>query len=295
MLPNESIRLVRAPCSVSETPIHRNSFTPINTPKSIYHLRNPLETFITLANRLADTAREIILSNYRKPIAVEDKPDHTPVTAVDRAVETELRRIIGLAYPDHGIIGEEAGAHQPDAEYVWVIDPIDGTKAFLCGIPVFGTLIALTRRGIPILGIIDQPVNRERWLGVQNRPTTLNGAWIATRRCQDLTFATLCATTPEMFAGPAANSFQRLTDAVRMSRFGTDCYGYGLLATGFVDLVVEADLSPYDYLAHAPIVQGAGGVITDWEGRTLTLDCGASRLVAAGGSDLHRAVIELLA
>nr|VFK12526.1 MAG: inositol-phosphate phosphatase / L-galactose 1-phosphate phosphatase / histidinol-phosphatase [Candidatus Kentron sp. LPFa] len=254
-----------------------------------------METFITLAHRLADAAREIILPNYRKHTTVEDKPDHTPVTAVDRAVEAELRRIIGRAYPDHGIIGEEAGAHQPDAEYVWIIDPIDGTKAFLCGIPVFGTLIALTRKGVPILGVIDQPVNRERWLGVQGRPTTLNGARVATRACQNPNLATLCATTPEMFAGLATDSFQRLTDAVKMTRFGTDCYGYGLLACGFVDLVVEADLSPHDYLAHAPIVEGAGGVITDWEGRALGLHRAASRVVAAGDPNLHRIAIDLLA
>nr|VFJ42253.1 MAG: myo-inositol-1(or 4)-monophosphatase/inositol-phosphate phosphatase / L-galactose 1-phosphate phosphatase / histidinol-phosphatase [Candidatus Kentron sp. FW] len=254
-----------------------------------------MEAFITLANQLADAAREIIVPNYRQPVTVEDKPDHTPVTAVDRAVETALRRLIGGAFPEHGIIGEESGPHRPDAEYVWIIDPIDGTKAFLCGIPVFGTLIALTHRGTPILGVIDQPVNRERWLGVQGRTTTLNGARVETRACAEPVRATLCATSPEMFTGSAAASFQRLTDAVKMTRYGTDCYAYGLLACGFVDLVVEADLSPYDYFAHVPIVQGAGGIMTDWQGRALTLQRTVSQVIACGDRGLHRSTVELLA
>nr|VFK01059.1 MAG: myo-inositol-1(or 4)-monophosphatase [Candidatus Kentron sp. H]VFK01084.1 MAG: myo-inositol-1(or 4)-monophosphatase [Candidatus Kentron sp. H]VFK04898.1 MAG: myo-inositol-1(or 4)-monophosphatase [Candidatus Kentron sp. H] len=254
-----------------------------------------MDHFITLANRLADAARSIVLPNYRAPIPVEDKPDHTPVTAVDRAVEAELRRLIHLAHPDHGVIGEETGPHRPDAEYVWVIDPIDGTKAFLCGIPVFGTLIALTRWGLPILGIIEQPINRERWLGVQDRPTTLNGAPVATRACPAPDRARLCATAPEMFIGAQRDRFQRLTRAVNITRYGTDCYAYGLLACGFVDLVVEADLSPYDYLAHAPIVQGAGGMMTDWAGQSLTLHTRATRVVAAGDRALHRAALAVLA
>jgi len=253
-----------------------------------------LDEFITLANQLADSARNIVLPNYRQRIAVENKPDQTPVTAVDRAVETELRRLIGLAYPDHGVIGEEAGDYQPDAEYVWIIDPIDGTKAFLCGIPVFGTLIALTHRGTPILGVIDQPVNRERWFGVQGQPTTLNGTQVTSRTCPDLSLATLCATAPEMFAGQDADRFQRITGAVKMTRYGTDCYAYGLLACGFIDLVVEADLSPYDYLAHVPIVEGSGGIITDWTGQALTMHSHASRVVAAGDKTLHGKVLGML-
>ncbi|VFN03662.1 MAG: myo-inositol-1(or 4)-monophosphatase/inositol-phosphate phosphatase / L-galactose 1-phosphate phosphatase / histidinol-phosphatase [Candidatus Kentron sp. G] len=253
-----------------------------------------MDNFVELANRLADVARAIVLPNYRARITVEDKPDNTPVTAVDRAVETELRRQIGLAYPDHGFIGEETPPHQPDAEYAWIVDPIDGTKAFLCGIPVFGTLIALTHRGNPILGVIEQPVNRERWLGVQGRPTTLNGAPVTTRTCPGLGRARLCATAPEMFTGSGKDGFERLANAVKMTRYGTDCYAYGLLACGFVDLVVEAGLSPYDYLAHAPIVHGAGGVMTDWTGRALTLHTRASRVAAAGDRDLHRAVLAVL-
>lgn len=255
---------------------------------------HPLDTFIALANRLADAARAIITPAYRTPLTVEDKPDSTPVTAVDRAVETELSRLITLAFPEHGVIGEETPPHQPEAEYVWVIDPIDGTKAFVCGIPLFGTLIALTHRGAPILGVIDQPVSRERWLGARGRPTTFNGAPVASRDCPELQQARLCATSPEMFAGDAGARFRRLADQVKMTRYGTDCYAYGLLASGFVDLVVEADLSPYDYLAHAPIIQGAGGVVTDWEGRALTLATRASRVVAAGDPALHRLALVVL-
>ncbi len=252
------------------------------------------EPFIDLALDLADAAGAIVRRHFRAGIAAEAKHGRGPVTAADRAVEAEIRRRIAAAFPDHGVVGEEYGRDRPDAEHVWVIDPIDGTEAFLAGIPGFGTLIAVTRHGRPILGLLDQPVSRERWLGADGRPTTLNGAAAYTRTCPALAGATLCATTPHMFAGAETAAFARLRAEVGITRYGTDCYAYGLLASGFVDLVVEADMAPYDYLAHVPIIEGAGGVITDWHGRPLDLTGGTTRLIAAGDPEAHERALALL-
>ncbi len=253
------------------------------------------QAFVDLAHRLADAAGAILRRHFRTPVAVEDKPDATAVTAVDRTAEAEIRRLIAEAYPAHGVIGEEYGRDRPDAEHVWVVDPIDGTEAFVAGLPVFGTLIALAHHGRPILGVLDQPVSGERWLGAVGRATTLNDAPARTRPCPALAGALLCATTPHMFEGPDAAPFERVRRAVRIVRYGTDCYAYGLVASGTVDLVIEADMAAYDFLAHVPIIEGAGGVITDWEGRALDLAGGATRLVAAGDPAVHAQALALLA
>jgi len=248
---------------------------------------------LALAQALADAAGAILRRYFRKPIAVDEKSDRTPVTVADRAAEAAMRRLIADAFPEHGILGEEMGADRAEAEWVWVLDPIDGTKSFIAGIPLFGTLIALTHRGRPVLGIIDQPVLRERWIGAPGQPSTLNGAAIRTRACTDLANATLYATAPEMFAGADARAFARLKSAVKLTRYGADCYAYAQLASGFIDLVAERDLKPYDFCALAPIIAGAGGSITDWQGSGLDLGsdghviaCGDARLAAAARARL---------
>jgi inositol-phosphate phosphatase/L-galactose 1-phosphate phosphatase/histidinol-phosphatase len=246
------------------------------------------QVFVDFADRLADIARTIVRRAYRTPVAIAEKPDGSPVTETDRKVETALRQEITKTFPDHGVIGEEAPPTLADAEYVWVIDPIDGTKAFVCGLPVFGTLLALTRADRPILGLIDQPITEERWLGALGRATTWNGQPVHTRRCPTLKHAFLCATSPEMFVNADQAAFARVRAEVKVARYGTDCYAYGLLASGLIDLVVEAQLSPYDYLAHIPIIHGAGGLMTDWAGRELRLGCGATQVIAAGDSTVHR-------
>jgi inositol-phosphate phosphatase/L-galactose 1-phosphate phosphatase/histidinol-phosphatase len=204
-----------------------------------------------------------------------------------------MRALIEMRFPEHGIVGEEFGRAREDAEFVWVLDPIDGTKSFISGVPLFGTLIALTRRGHSILGIIDQPISRERWVGATGRPTTLNGAAIRCRACAGLAAATLFATTPEMFAGEDAAAFARVSAAVKLTRFGADCYASGLLAAGFVDLVLEASLKPYDFCAIIPIVEGAGGVATDWRGAALDL-FSDGRVLFAGDRRAHGAALALL-
>ncbi len=204
-----------------------------------------------------------------------------------------MRALIREAAPDHGIYGEEMGIHNADAEFVWVLDPIDGTKSFITGKPTFGTLVALARRGVPILGIIDQPITRERWVGTAGRPTTFNGASVRTRACGGFDAAILYTTSPYLFPDDDAPAFHALRGRVRHTLFGGDCYSYGLLASGFADLVVEAALKPYDYAALVPVVEGAGGTITDWDGRPLTL-ASDGRVAAAGDSRLHAAAIEVL-
>jgi inositol-phosphate phosphatase/L-galactose 1-phosphate phosphatase/histidinol-phosphatase len=252
-----------------------------------------LDAFFAFSLHLADVAGEVIRPYFRKPLAVRDKADLTPVTAADRAAEEAMRALIEARFPEHGILGEEFGQVREDAEFVWVLDPIDGTKSFISGVPLFGTLIALTRRGRPILGIIDQPISRERWLGVAGRPTTLNGVAIRCRACRVLDAATLFATTPDMFKGEDAVSFARVSASVKLTRFGADCYAYGLLAAGFVDLVLEASLKPYDFCAMVPVVEGAGGVATDWRGGSLDL-ASDGRILVAGDRRAHDAALALL-
>ena len=215
------------------------------------------------------------------------------MTAADRAAEKEMRSLIEARFPEHGIVGEEFGRVREDAEFVWVLDPIDGTKSFISGVPLFGTLIALTRGRRPILGIIDQPISRERWIGVAGCATTFNGAVVHSRPCRVLAAATLFATTPEMFKDADAAAFARVSGSVKLTRFGADCYAYGLVASGFVDLVLEASLKPYDFCAMVPVVLGAGGIVTDWRGAGLDLDSDG-RVVVAGDRRVHRAALELL-
>jgi inositol-phosphate phosphatase/L-galactose 1-phosphate phosphatase/histidinol-phosphatase len=245
------------------------------------------------ACRLADAAGAAIRPYFRQPIAIDDKPDLTPVTAADRAAEEAMRSLIEERFPDHGIVGEEFGRVREDAEFVWTLDPIDGTKSFISGVPLFGTLIALTRRRRPILGVIDQPISRERWVGVAERPTTLNGKAVHSRSCPGLAAATLFATTPEMFKEADAAAFARVSSGVKLTRFGADCYAYGLLAAGFIDLVLEASLKPYDFCAMVPIVEGAGGVATDWRGADLDLSSDG-RILVAGDRRSHRAALALI-
>jgi inositol-phosphate phosphatase/L-galactose 1-phosphate phosphatase/histidinol-phosphatase len=252
-----------------------------------------LDDFLALALSLAEAAGEEIRPYFRKALIVDDKPDLSPVTAADRAAEQVMRSLIEQRFPDHGILGEEFGRVREDAEFVWTLDPIDGTKSFISGVPLFGTLISLACAKRPILGIIDQPISRERWVGVAGRATTLNGAPIHCRACPALNAATLFATTPDMFEGGDAAAFSRVSNAVKLTRFGADCYAYGLLAAGFIDLVLEASLKPYDFCAMVPIVEGAGGVATDWHGAPLDL-ASDGRILVAGDRRAHEAAMVLL-
>jgi inositol-phosphate phosphatase/L-galactose 1-phosphate phosphatase/histidinol-phosphatase len=248
---------------------------------------------VRLANELADAARPIAARYFRTGVTVDDKTDQSPVTIADREAETAMREILDKHVPQHGVFGEEHGAVRTDAEYVWVLDPIDGTKAFITGLPLFGTLIGLFHRGKPVLGVIDQPILKERWLGVEGERSTLNGQPIKVRACRDLDQAYLYSTSPGMFPGAYAKPHEALTEKVKLFRWGGDCYAYGLLAAGHVDLVVEASLKLYDYAALIPVITGAGGTITDWKGKPLDMNSDGS-VIAAGDAAVHRAAMRVL-
>ena len=253
-----------------------------------------VDAFVILAERLAEAVRPIVMGYFRSGVTIDDKADTTPVTVADREAETAMRRLIADACPDHGILGEEYGADRVDAAYVWVLDPIDGTKSFVTGKPLFGTLIALLREGTPIVGVIDMPALGERWIGVDGRPTSFNGRPARVRPCPDLDRAWLYASSPHMFPGADAEAFERLRLRCRAAIYGADCYAYGLLASGTVDLVCEATTKPHDYCALVPVVTGAGGMISDWRGRPLGLESDG-RVLAAGDEGAHATAREVLA
>lgn len=253
-----------------------------------------VERFVALAERMADTVRPVLIRYFRDDIAYDLKADASPVTIADRQAETLIREIIAAECADHGVFGEEHGAAHLDANYVWVIDPIDGTKSFVTGKPLFGTLIALLRDGVPIVGVIEMPALAERWVGAVGRPTTWNGRPVRARTGLAMKQAWLYATSPQMFVGTDAGAFERLRLACYTAVYGADLYAYGLLARGRVDMVCEASLKPYDYCAVVPVVQGAGGVITDWQGQPLGLNSDG-RLLACGDPALHAAALAALA
>lgn len=226
---------------------------------------------ITLAHRLADAAGAAIRPLFRAAWTHEAKDDASPVTEADRAAEAAMRRLLDAEAPRDGIIGEEYGSERADASRQWVLDPIDGTVSFMAGRPIFGTLIALLQDGWPVLGIIDQPIVGERWVGVTGRPTLFNGKPATTRACRSLADAVLATTGPQYFSDHDGEHFMALAAQTAHKRliFGGDCYNYGLVASGHVDLVVEAGLKLHDYAALVPVVEGAGGTMCDWNGDPL--------------------------
>ncbi len=250
--------------------------------------------FAVFANRLADAARACIEESA--DIAPEPIPkgDGSPVTAVDRAVEDRLRELISETYPDHGIVGEERGATSADKELVWVIDPIDGTLPFLAGFPVYGTLLALVRGGAPVLGIIDMPATDERWVGCQGSPSTRNGKPVRVRACDELSVALMSTSNPDFYAESDRPALERMKAATRWAVYGGSCMAYARIASGRIDVGIDVGFDPTDYLALVPVITGAGGVITDWDGNALTLRSG-DRLVAAGDPAIHSKTLAVLA
>ncbi|KAL1496755.1 hypothetical protein AB1Y20_014345 [Prymnesium parvum] len=264
-----------------------------------------LSPLVDFSHELADAARAAILPHWRTRLAVESKYEphraiaESPVTLADREAERVMRAMISRRFPSHGVCGEEFGSEREEAEWVWVLDPIDGTKSFITGKPLFGTLVACLHHGEPVIGLIDQCVLNERWVGVRGRPTLLNGSPVRASGVSSLRDAMLYATTPHMFApGAEASAFAALCAAVKRPLYGADCYAYALVASGFgADLVVEADLGLYDYCALVPVVEGAGGVMSDWAGERLTLRRHAAskgRVVAAANRALHAQAVALL-
>ncbi|WP_138470728.1 inositol monophosphatase family protein [Poseidonocella sp. HB161398] len=247
-----------------------------------------------LAADVADGARKMALSYFRKPLAVDDKPDSSPVTVADREIEAYMRACIAAAFPAHGIFGEEQDPERLDASEIWVVDPIDGTKSFVTGHPLFGNLMAFLRDGRPVMGQIEMPALGERWQGTKGQPTLFNGAPCRTSACTDPAEALAYTTDPLLFAGDDRAVFDMLAASVRLLRFGGDCYNYGLLASGHCDLVLEIGLQPYDYLPLVQVIEGAGGVITDWDGRPLGLGSRGD-VLASATPELHDRMLARLA
>src|ERR1700741_1225015 len=280
--------------------------------------------FKAFIGRLATASGETILPFFRTSLSIDNKAnshDFDPVTEADRAAEAVMRRLIKANFPQHGIVGEEFGSEHEDAEYVWVLDPIDGTKSFIAGFPIWGTLIALMPRGTPVFGMMHQPYIGERFSGDNGSANYAGPSGerkLAVRRCASLKEATSYTTSPLLMnaadraafarieaAGGlpryggggysscmlAAGAFARIEAAVRLTRYGGDCYSYCMLAAGHLDLVVETELKPYDIAALIPIITGAGGIVTTWDGKPAQ---GGGRIVAAGDPRVHQAAIKLL-
>ncbi len=258
--------------------------------------------FIDFVERLAVASGEAILPFFRTAIGADDKSRggaFDPVTEADRAAEAVMRRLIKANFPDHGIIGEEFGDEQADAEYVWVLDPIDGTKSFISGMPLWGTLIGLQHAGRPVYGMMHQPFTREtfsgdgsgalwRGIGPGDKPAERR---LHTRPCAGLETATLMTTHPALLSPGTLEPYRRVEEKVRLSRYGGDCYAYCMLAAGHVDLVIESGLQPYDIAALIPIVEGAGGVVTAWDGGSAAQ---GGAIIAAGDLRAHQAALKLL-
>lgn len=254
---------------------------------------------IALAQRLADAAGEAIRPYFRGAMGTELKADRSPVTLADRAAEGAMRKILDAEAAGDGIVGEEYGEKPGVTGRQWVLDPIDGTRSFTVGRAIFGTLIALVEDGWPVLGIIDQPVQRERWLGVAGRPTLFNGVPTRTRACAELEGAIVATTSPHLFAEGDVPHYMALVAAVSGGHarqgpvYGGDCYNYGLLASGHLDIVCESGLQSYDFAALVPVVEGAGGRMCDWNGDPLTAGS-AGHVLAIGDPARTDEVLEAL-
>ena len=254
--------------------------------------------FAAFVDELATVSGEAILPFFRTSLGVEDKGSAAgfdPVTAADRAAETAMRTLIKRSFPEHGIVGEEYGNERTDAEFVWVLDPIDGTKSFIAGLPIWGSLIALTRNGTAVFGMMHQPFIGERFTGDGGASRYRGPAGereLHVRPCATLADAMLFTTSPQLMNAADRAVFGRVEAAVKLSRYGGDCYPYCMLAAGHVDLVIEAGLKPHDIAALIPIIEGAGGVITSWEGSTAVQ---GGRVVAAGDKRVHAAAMKMLA
>lgn len=253
--------------------------------------------FAAFIEQLATAAGETIMPYFRTSLSVENKSStHSldPVTEADRGAEAVMRRMIKTTFPQHGIVGEEFGIEHEDAEYVWVLDPIDGTKSFISGLPVWGTLIALLHHGKPAFGMMHQPYIGERFYG-DNGAAIYRGPsgrrHLGTRRCATLADAVLFTTSPQLMNEADRASFRRVEQEAQLSRYGGDCYAYCMLAAGHIDLVIETELKPHDIAALIPIVTGAGGIVTTWEGEPAQ---SGGRIVAAGDRAAHEAAIKLL-
>ncbi len=252
-----------------------------------------LDDLLATAMAVSEAARPIPLGYFRKPMEIVDKADLSPVTVADRETERVMRKVLAARVPEHGILGEEHGRERLDHRFVWVLDPIDGTRSFITGMPLFNNLIALLDDGVPVIGVVDTPAIGERYHAVKGRGAWFNGAPIRTSSCRTLAAAAVYRAGHAPQSPTLAVRYDRFATKGRVNRYGYDAYAYALLAAGHVDLVLETDLEPYDYLALVPLVEAAGGVITDWAGAPLRLHS-TGEVLAAATPELHAEALALL-
>jgi len=259
-------------------------------------MNKPIHVETSFMRELAACAAAETMPRFRQNGAIANKLEggFDPVTEADRAAERAIRELIGRTFSDHGIVGEEFGSEGADRRHVWVIDPIDGTRAFISGVPLWGTLIGLMEDGRAVAGMMSQPFTGELFhasAGKGHREDPHGKATLQTRHTVSLADALMCTTTPALFAGPKRQAYDEIENQVRLARYGTDCYGYAMLAAGQIDLVVEAELQPYDIVALVPLIEAAGGVVTTWAGERPE---SGGDIVAAATPQLHEATLKLL-
>ncbi|HET9714545.1 MAG TPA: histidinol-phosphatase [Pseudolabrys sp.] len=252
--------------------------------------------FASFVDQLATASGDTILPFFRTALAIENKAigGFDPVTAADRAAEQTMRALIRKHFPDHGILGEEYGSERTDAEYVWVLDPIDGTKSFISGMLAWGTLIGLMRFGEPVFGAVHQPFTRERFSGDGGAATYRGPAGdrnLRVRQCTSIEEALLFTTSPLLMNASDRSAFAKLEERVKLSRYGGDCYAYCMLASGLIDLIIETEIKPYDIVAIMPIIAGAGGIVTTWENGPAQA---GGRIIVAGDRAVHAAALDIL-
>lgn len=253
-----------------------------------------LDNLVSFANHLSDESAKVIKQYFRQSIEIENKEDESPVTIADKKTELKIRDLIMDKYPDHGILGEEFEGKDIESEYLWVIDPIDGTRSFIAGHKDFGTLIALLHNKKPIIGIINCPMHEERWLGIDGKQTTMNGQKINTSNKQTVEESYLSSTGLYMFENDSfKKGFEKIKDKTRYHRFGGDCYNYGMVASGYIDIVIENTLKVHDYMALIPVIEGAGGKITDKFGKIINFDSDGS-VVVSSNEKLHMQLIDII-
>ena len=260
-----------------------------------------MSEFEQFALDLADASGSVIRKYFRADLNVEDKADNSPVTVADRLAETVIREMINDKYPSHDILGEEHGFQNTGSRWKWVIDPIDGTRSFVSGMPIFGTLISLLENDVPHLGIIDMPILHERWFSASGEecffyPSDADQKKVVCKVSgkNNIEQAILYSADPKMFNSSQKPLYDRVASQVKLPRFGGDCYSYGLLASGYIDLVIEADMKIYDLMALVPVIESAGGIISDWQGSTAFDSNWDGCVVAASSEELHRQAISLL-
>ncbi|MFA6303760.1 MAG: inositol monophosphatase family protein [Legionella sp.] len=252
-----------------------------------------LHEVLQFVESLLNKTETIINSYYRNFETIDFKQDESPVTIADKEVEMELRRLIKAQYPHHSIQGEEFGIENNGDEYQWIIDPIDGTASFMIGRPIFGTLLALKHKDEVLLGCINQAITKERWLGVKGLGTRFNGNKVRVRNCFELNKAVLCTTGPNYYNAPKLLAFNEVAKQAKWTVYGGDCYNFGLLTMGFVDVVIEAGLKQHDFFPLKVLVEEAGGVITDWSGASITSQT-TGDIVASGSREVHEEVLKIL-